>query len=71
MRAAKLTQLAQRADTDETVLASSLLAAAINETDHPPAEIVRVLDGIDGAHERARLGLEQARPHNSIGLEEL
>jgi hypothetical protein len=71
VRAAKLTQLAQRADTDETELATSLLSAAIDGTDPPPAEIQLLLDGIDGAHERAQLGLEQARTQNSIGLEEL
>jgi hypothetical protein len=71
VRAAKLTQLAQRAGADETVLASSLLAAAIDETDPPPADIMRLLDGIDGARERAQLGLEQAGPQHSIGVEEL
>jgi hypothetical protein len=32
---------------------------------------MRLLDGIDGARERAQLGLEQAGPQHSIGVEEL
>jgi hypothetical protein len=71
VRAAKLTQLAGRADASETELASSLLAAAIDQTDPSPAEVAQLLDGIDGAHERALLGLQQARSQNSIGVEEL
>jgi hypothetical protein len=70
-QAARLTRLAQRADADETELASSLLAIAIDEADASPTEIALLLDGIDGAHERARLGSQQARSQNTIGVEEL
>jgi hypothetical protein len=71
VRAAKLSQLAQRAESDETELASSLLATAIDEVDASPNEIALLLDGIESAHERARLGLQQARSQNTIGVEEL
>jgi hypothetical protein len=71
VRAARLASLAHRAQTTETALASSLLATAIDEADPAPTEIVALLDGFDGAHERALLGLEQAKSQNTIGLEEL
>lgn len=69
--AAKLARLAHRVHVNEGTLARSLLSAAIDEADPDPANIVRLLDGIDGALERAELGRWQAATGDTIRLDEL
>lgn len=57
----KLRHLAQRTHTNEGTLARSLLSTAIEEADPDPRDITELLDGIDGAFERAKRGLSEAR----------
>ena len=70
-RAAKLRLLAERTHTQEGTLARSLLAHAIDEADVDARHAVDLLDGIPGAFERAKLGLQQARSGQTSGLDEI
>jgi predicted N-acetyltransferase YhbS len=69
--AARLARLAERTHVQEGTLARSLLSLAIEEADPDAHSIIAVLDGIPGAYERARLGLERARSGETIPLDEL
>jgi hypothetical protein len=69
--AEKLARLAERTHVQEGTLARSLLSTAIHEADVDAEHVVELLDGIDGAFERAQLGLEQARAGRSRPLDEL
>lgn len=67
----KLTELAQRVHVNEGTLARSLLSTALDRAD-PDAELITaVLDGIDGAFERAQLGMRQAAAGGGVPLEDL
>jgi hypothetical protein len=70
-RAAKLALLAERTHTQEGTLARSLLSHAIDDADVDARHVAELLDGIPGAFERARLGLEQARSGQTVALDEL
>ncbi|MGH3443518.1 MAG: hypothetical protein ACRDUY_16035 [Nitriliruptorales bacterium] len=70
-QAAKLARLAERVHVNEGTLARSLLSTAIDEADPDPENVVAVLDGIDGAFERAALGRRQAAAGETIPLDEL
>lgn len=69
--AARLAQMAERTHVQEGTLARSLLSMAIEEADLDARSIVAVLDGIPGAYERARLGLQGARSGETIALHDL
>jgi hypothetical protein len=69
--AAKLASLAARVHVNEGTLARSLLSTAIDDLDPDPANVASLLDGIDGAFERAQLGVEQAAEGDTIALDEL
>lgn len=69
--ATKLARLAARVHVNEGTLARSLLSSAIDEADPDPVNIVAVLDGIDGAWDRAQQGLEQARVGDTVVFEDL
>jgi len=69
--AAKLARLAERVHVNEGTLARSLLASAIDDADPDPANVVALLDGIDGAYDRAQLGLRQAAAGETIAVDEL
>ena len=69
--AAKLASLAARVHVNEGTLARSLLSSAIDELDPNPDNVASLLDGIDGALERAKLGAEQAAVGDTITLDEL
>ena len=69
--AAKLALLAERAHVQEGTLARSLLSQAIDSADPDSSHVVAVLDGIDGAFERAREGLGQARSDETTALDDL
>jgi hypothetical protein len=69
--AARLARLAERTHVQEGTLARSLLSMAIEEVDPDARNVAALLDGIPGAHERARLGLERARVGETISLDEL
>lgn len=70
-QAAKLARLAERVHVNEGTLARSLLSTAIDEADPDAENVVAVLDGIDGALERAELGRRQAASGKVIPLDEL
>jgi enoyl reductase-like protein len=70
-RAAKLARMAERMHVQEGTLARSLLATAVDEADPDAAGIVELLDAIPGAHERAQLGVGQARRGETVALDEL
>jgi hypothetical protein len=69
--AEKLRLLAEQAHVQEGTLARSLLSRALDEADVDARHIVDVLDGIEGAFDRARLGLEQARSGKTVPLDQL
>ena len=69
--AGKLARLAARVHVNEGTLARSLLSSALDDADPDPANVVAVLDGIDGAYERAQLGLRQAATGETVALDEL
>jgi len=69
--AAKLASLAARVHVNEGTLARSLLSSAIDELDPDPDNVASLLDGIDGALERAKLGAEQAAVGDTVTLDEL
>ncbi len=70
-QAAKLTRLADRVHVPEGTLARSLLASAIEDADPDPGNVVALLDGIDGAYDRAQLGHRQAERGETIPLDDL
>ena len=69
--AAKLSRLAARVHVNEGTLARSLLSTAIDDADPDAANVVAVLDGIEGAWERAQLGSLQAAAGETIALDDL
>ena len=69
--AVKLTRLAARVHVNEGTLARSLLSSAIDDLDPDPENVAALLDGIDGAWERAQLGATQAAAGDTISLDEL
>lgn len=70
-RAAKLARLAERVHVNEGTLARSLLSSAIDDSDPDADTVTAVLDGVDGAWERAQLGLAQAAAGDTTALDEL
>jgi hypothetical protein len=69
--AEKLALLAERTHVQPGTLARSLLSTALDEADADPRNVVDLLDGISGAHERAHLGRSQAETGDTIPLEQL
>jgi len=69
--ASKLARLAARVHVNEGTLARSLLASAIDDADPDPANVVALLDGIDGAYERAQLGMRQSVSGETVALDDL
>ncbi len=69
--AGKLARLAERIHVNEGTLARSLLSSAIDDADPDPDTVVSVLDGIDGAWERAELGSRQADRGETVALNDL
>jgi hypothetical protein len=70
-RAAKLRRLAERTHTNPGTIARSLLSTALDEADPEPRTITAILDGIDGAWERAMEGSREAAAGLGIPLEDL
>jgi hypothetical protein len=71
VHAGKLARLAARVHVNEGTLARSLLASAIDDADPDADTAVAVLDGIDGAWERAQLGRRQGHAGATFALEDL
>lgn len=70
-QAEKLTRLAERMYVQPGTVARSLLSSALDDVDPDARSVVELLDRIPGAHERAQLGLNQARAGETIALDEL
>lgn len=68
---ARLSRLAERAHVQEGTLARSLLSSAIEQADPDARNIVELLDGIDGAWERADRGWAEALEGKTRPLEDL
>jgi hypothetical protein len=69
--AAKLAKLAERTHVNEGTLARSLLSQALDEADPDPRQVTALLDGLPGALERARQGLDDARAGRTVSLDDL
>jgi hypothetical protein len=69
--AEKLARLAERTHVQPGTIARSLLSTALDEADGDPRNVVELLEGISGAHERARLGRAQAEAGDIIPLDRL
>ena len=69
--AEKLARLAERTHVQPGTVARSLLSTALDEADADPRNVVELLDGVQGAHERARLGRRQAESGETIPLDKL
>jgi hypothetical protein len=69
--AAKLSRLAERTHVQEGTLARSLLSSALDDADPDPDNVLALLDGIPGALQRAKLGLEQGLAGDTIPLDDL
>lgn len=67
----KLSRLAKRVHVQEGTLARSLLSSALDEADPDPRNMTTLLDGIEGALDRARLGRRQAEAGETTPLEDL
>ena len=65
-QSAKLTQLAQRIACRPGYSPRSLLANALDEADPTHTDVVELLNGIPGAHERARLGLRAGQRRRDV-----
>jgi hypothetical protein len=70
-RAEKLARLAERTHVQEGTLARSLLSQALDEAEPDPAHVIELLDGIPGAFERARVGLEEAKAGRTVALDDI
>jgi len=71
VQAEKLARLAERMYVQPGTLARSLLSSALDEADPDARNVVELLQGIPGAHERAQLGLAQAAAGETVALDEL
>lgn len=69
--AEKLARLAERTHVQPGTVARSLLSTALDEVDGDARNVVELLDGIPGAHDRAQLGLARAELGDTISLDEL
>lgn len=69
--ASKLARPASRVHVNEGTLARSLLSSAIDDADPDIDTVVAVLDGIEGAWERAQTGRRQAVAGDVVALEDL
>jgi hypothetical protein len=70
-QAEKLARLAERMYVQPGTVARSLLSSALDDADPDARNVVELLEGIPGAHERAQLGLRQAWAGETVALDEL
>lgn len=69
--AKRLARLAARSDPQEGTLDRSLLSTAIDEANPSACTVVRALDSIPGAWDRAQVGLDQGRRGETRVLDDL
>jgi predicted transcriptional regulator len=70
-QAEKLGRIADRLHLQPGTVARSLLSSAIDEADADARNVVELLDGIEGAYERAQLGLRQGTAGETVPLDGL
>jgi predicted transcriptional regulator len=70
-QAEKLARLADRMHVQPGTVARSLLSTAIDDADPDARNVVELLDSIDGARDRAQVGLHQAHAGDTISLDAL
>jgi predicted transcriptional regulator len=70
-QAEKLARLAERMYVQPGTVARSLLSSALDDADPDARNVVELLEGIAGAHERTQLGLRQAQAGETVSLNEL
>ena len=69
--AAKLAKMADRTHVNRDTLAGLLLSRALDEDDSDARRIPGLLDGLQGALERAQQGVEDAKAGLTVTLDEL
>ena len=69
--AAKLAKMADRTHVNKDTLAGLLLSRALDEDDSDERRIPGLLDGLQGALERAQQGVEDAKAGLTVTLDEL
>jgi hypothetical protein len=67
----RLAQMAERMHLQPGTLARSLLLSALDEAALDAENVVRLLDGLPDAYERAELGRRQAESGETISLDDL
>jgi adenylate kinase family enzyme len=67
----RLARMADRMHVQPGTLARSLLLSALDEAALDADNVVRLLDGLPGAYERAELGRRQADAGETVSLEQL
>ena len=67
----RLARMAERMHLQPGTLARSLLLSALDETALDADNVVRLLDGLPGAYERAELGRRQAEAGETVSLDDL
>lgn len=67
----RLSRMAERMHLQPGTLARSLLLSALDEAALDAENVVRLLDGLPAAYERAELGRRQAQDGETVSLEEL
>ena len=68
---ATLRHLSERTHVPERVLAKHFLTHALADTDSSPGRMTRLLDRLPGAHDRAQVGLDQAKAGRTVPLDQL
>lgn len=68
---ARLAQMAERAHLQPGTLARSLLLSALDDAALNAENVVRLLDGLPDAYERAALGRRQADAGETVSLDDL
>jgi predicted transcriptional regulator len=67
----RLSRMAERMHLQPGTLARSLLLSALDEVALEAGNVVRLLDGLPHAYERAELGRRQAEAGETIPLDDL
>lgn len=67
----RLARMAERMHLQPGTLARSLLLSALDEAALDAENVVRLLDGLPDAYERAELGRRQVQDGETVPLEEL
>jgi hypothetical protein len=67
----RLARMAERMHLQPGTLARSLLLSALDDAALDAENVIRLLDGLSGAYERAELGRRQAESGETVSLDDL